>query len=87
MSYLYNNYCKKCRNRKYWESIRITRVRQILSKNSDGKRITIRLTKFMEENLPDENISNLIKKLLAYEIAKNMSIEDDHKLKGVKRDG
>lgn len=75
----YNNYCRKCRNRQYWANLFQSRVRHLLKEKKDGKRITIRLTKRIESKLSG-NISELVLKNLALEVAKNMTVIDDDEL-------
>lgn len=75
----YNNFCKKCRNRKHWDSLYETRVRHLLAEKRDGKRITIRLTKRIESKLAG-NISQIVLEKLAYEVAKEMNCYDDQEL-------
>ena len=79
----YNNYCRKCRNNKFWSSLFNWRVRHLLAEKKDGKRITIRLSRTIESKLSG-NISEIVLRNLALEVAKQMTIYDDKLLKGLK---
>jgi len=79
----YNNYCRKCRNSKFWSSLFNWRVRHLLAEKKDGKRITIRLSRTIESKLSG-NISEIVLRNLALEVAKQMTIYDDELLKGLK---
>ena len=75
----YNNYCRKCQNKKYWDALFESRVRHLLGEKKDGRRITIRLTKTIESKLSG-NISGVVLRNLALEVAKQMTVYDDEKL-------
>ena len=76
----YNNYCRKCQNKKHWDTLFDWRVSQLLLEKKDGKIIKARISKQIEEKLTGQNISGLIQRCLALEVAKQMTVYDDEKL-------
>ena len=76
----YNTYCRKCRNSRFWQSLFESRVRHLLAEKKDGKRITIRLSKRIESKLSG-NISEIVLRNLALEVAKQMTAYDDEEIK------
>jgi len=76
----YNNFCRKCRNRKFWDTLFEFRVSQLLKEKKDGKTVKARISKRIEEKLSGKNVSAIIQKYLAFEVAKQMSSFDDDKL-------
>jgi hypothetical protein len=79
MNKKYNNFCRKCRNQKFWDTIFQKRVAQLLSEKKDGKIVKARISKRIEEKLGEKNISAIIQKYLALEVAKEMTIYDEVK--------
>ena len=80
----YNNYCRKCRNSKFWQTLFDWRVAQLIKEKKDGKIIKARISKRIEEKLTGQNISAIIQKLLALEVAKQMTSYDDEEIKELK---
>lgn len=80
----YNTYCRKCRNSKFWQTLFDWRVSQLLGEKKDGKTVKARISKRIEKKLAGQNISAIIQRLLALEVAKQMNVYDDEDMKKLK---